>query len=192
MPQLDFSVMEKAMRQQRMWEDSGIHVGLSVNITAFTLEQADFEARLVDMISRTGANPARLIFEVVETDALENLSVARKLLNNFKNVGAKVALDDFGIGFTSFEYVRELPVDYIKIDQSFIRFIHERESDQILVRSMVEMSHNLGKKVIVEGVEHREAFDIVREMGVECVQGYYVCRPVPISALDLSLSIKGA
>ncbi|MBW2940373.1 putative bifunctional diguanylate cyclase/phosphodiesterase [Zhongshania aquimaris] len=192
MPQLDFSVMEKAMRQQRIWEDSGIHVGLSINITAFTLEQADFEARLVDMISRTGANPARLIFEVVETDALENLSVARKLLNNFKNVGAKVALDDFGIGFTSFEYVRELPVDYIKIDQSFIRFIHERESDQILVRSMVEMSHNLGKKVIVEGVEHREAFDIVREIGVECVQGYYVCRPVPISALDLSLSIKGA
>jgi len=189
MPRLDFSVMEKAMRQQRMWEDSGINTGLSINITAPTLEQADFEERLSEILKRTGANPDRLIFEVVETDALENLSAARKLLNNFKAVGAKVAFDDFGIGFTSFEYVRELPVDYIKIDQSFIRFIHERESDQVLVKSMVEMSHNLGKKVIVEGVENREALEIVRDMGVEYVQGYYVCRPMPISALDLSLRI---
>lgn len=189
MPRLDFSVMEKAMRQQRMWQDSGIHTGLSINITAPTLEQPDFEERLNEILQRTGANPDRLIFEVVETDALENLSTARKLLNNFKTVGAKVAFDDFGIGFTSFEYVRELPVDYIKIDQSFIRFIHERESDQVLVKSMVEMSHNLGKKVIVEGVENREALEIVRDMGVEYVQGYYVCRPMPISALDLSLRI---
>ena len=189
MPRLDFSVMEKAMRQQRSWEDSGIHTGLSINITAPTLEQPDFEARLAELLARTGANPERLIFEVVETDALENLSTARKLLNNFKTVGAKVAFDDFGIGFTSFEYVRELPVDYIKIDQAFIRFIHERESDQVLVKSMVEMSHNLGKKVIVEGVENREALEIVRDMGVEYVQGYYVCRPMPISALDLSLQI---
>ncbi|GAA4088995.1 EAL domain-containing protein [Zhongshania borealis] len=189
MPRLDFSVMEKAMRQQRMWQDSGIHTGLSINITAPTLEQPDFEERLNEILQRTGANPDRLIFEVVETDALENLSTARKLLNNFKAVGAKVAFDDFGIGFTSFEYVRELPVDYIKIDQSFIRFIHERESDQVLVKSMVEMSHNLGKKVIVEGVENRAALEIVRDMGVEYVQGYYVCRPMPISALDLSLRI---
>ena len=189
MPRLDFSVMEKAMRQQRMWQDSGIHTGLSINITAPTLEQPDFEERLNEILQRTGANPDRLIFEVVETDALENLSTARRLLNNFKTVGAKVAFDDFGIGFTSFEYVRELPVDYIKIDQSFIRFIHERESDQVLVKSMVEMSHNLGKKVIVEGVENRAALEIVRDMGVEYVQGYYVCRPMPISALDLSLRI---
>ncbi|WP_269619811.1 GGDEF domain-containing phosphodiesterase [Zhongshania sp. BJYM1] len=190
MPKLDFTVMEKALKQQKMWEESGIHIGLSINITASTLEQSDFETRLADMIDRTDANPARIIFEVVETDALEDLGSARRLLNNFKNVGAKVALDDFGIGFTSFEYVRELPVDYIKIDQSFIRFIHERESDQVLVKSMVEMCHNLGKKVIVEGVENRAAFEIVRDIGVEYVQGYYVCRPMPISALDLSLKVS--
>jgi len=190
MPRLDFSVMEKAMRQQRAWEDSGITTGLSINITAPTLEQPDFEERLAEILERTGANPNRLIFEVVETDALESISAARKLLNNFKSVGAKIAFDDFGIGFTSFEYVRELPVDYIKIDQSFIRFIHERESDRVLVKSMVEMSHNLGKKVIVEGVENRQSLDIVLDMGVEYVQGYYVCRPMPISALDLSLSIR--
>ena len=131
-----------------------------------------------------------MIFEIVETDAISNLAVTHDLLHHFKSIGAKIAFDDFGIGFTSFEYVRELSVDYIKIDQSFIRFIHEREQDRVLVKSMVEMSHSLGKKVIVEGVENRAALDIVRDIGVEYIQGYYICRPMPISALDLSLHLR--
>jgi diguanylate cyclase (GGDEF)-like protein/PAS domain S-box-containing protein len=189
-PKLDYSVIEKAMRQQSLWEESGITTGLSINVTAPTLEQADFKQRIEELIHLTGANPHRLIFEIVETDAISNLAVTHDLLHHFKSIGAKIAFDDFGIGFTSFEYVRELPVDYIKIDQSFIRFIHEREQDRVLVKSMVEMSHSLGKKVIVEGVENRAALDIVRDIGVEYIQGYYICRPMPISALDLSLHLR--
>ncbi|CAA0080782.1 Cyclic di-GMP phosphodiesterase PdeR [Zhongshania aliphaticivorans] len=190
LPKLDYSVIEKAMRQQSLWEESGITTSLSINVTAPTLEQADFKQRIEELIHLTGANPHRLIFEIVETDAISNLGVTHDLLHHFKAIGAKIAFDDFGIGFTSFEYVRELPVDYIKIDQSFIRFIHEREQDRVLVKSMVEMSHSLGKKVIVEGVENRAALDIVRDIGVEYVQGYYICRPMPISALDLSLHLR--
>jgi diguanylate cyclase (GGDEF)-like protein/PAS domain S-box-containing protein len=192
MPRLDFSVMEKAMRQQRIWEDAGIETGLSTNITAQTLEQPDFDKKLTDILTKTGANPKRLIFEILETDALDNMNRARHLLANFTKAGAKIAFDDFGIGFTSFEYVRELPVDYIKIDQSFIRFLHERKKDQVLVKSMVEMSHSLGKKVIIEGVETREALEIVRNMGVEYIQGYYFCRPMPLSALDLSMKLRNS
>lgn len=190
LPKLDYSVIEKAMRQQSLWEESGITTGLSINVTAPTLEQADFKQRIEELIHLTGANPHRLIFEIVETDAISNLAVTHDLLHHFKSIGAKIAFDDFGIGFTSFEYVRELPVDYIKIDQSFIRFIHEREQDRVLVKSMIEMSHSLGKKVIVEGVENRAALDIVRDIGVEYIQGYYICRPMPISALDLSLHLR--
>jgi EAL domain-containing protein (putative c-di-GMP-specific phosphodiesterase class I) len=190
LPKLDYSVIEKAMRQQSLWEESGITTGLSINVTAPTLEQADFKQRIEELIHLTGANPHRLIFEIVETDAISNLAFTHDLLHHFKSIGAKIAFDDFGIGFTSFEYVRELPVDYIKIDQSFIRFIHEREQDRVLVKSMVEMSHSLGKKVIVEGVENRAALDIVRDIGVEYIQGYYICRPMPISALDLSLHLR--
>lgn len=189
-PKLDYCVIEKAMRQQCLWEEAGITTGLSINVTAPTLEQADFKQRIEDLIQLTGANPHRLIFEIVETDAISNLSVTRELLNHFKTIGAKIAFDDFGVGFTSFEYVRDLPVDYIKIDQSFVRFIHEREQDRVLVKSMVEMSHSLGKSVIVEGVESRAALNIVKEMGVEYVQGYHVCRPMPISALDLTLHLR--
>ncbi len=160
-------------------------------MTAHTMEQADFEAQLHRLLAQTGVDPRRLIFEVVETDALESISTANLLLKNFRAIGAKIALDDFGVGFTSFEYIRELPVDFIKIDQSFLRFIHERPSDQALVRSMVEMSHSLNKQVIVEGVETRQALDLVRTMGVEYAQGYYISRPVPLDALNLHMPLAG-
>jgi EAL domain-containing protein (putative c-di-GMP-specific phosphodiesterase class I) len=190
MPRLDFSVVEKAMRQQRLWEDAGINTGLSINIAAQTLEQPDSDTKLARLLTKTGANSKRLIFEILETDALDNMNRARHLLANVTKAGAKIAFDDFGIGFTSFEYVRELPVDYMKIDQSFMRFLHKRKKDQVLVKSMVEMSHGLGKKVIIEGVETREALEIVGNMGVEYIQGYYFCRPMPLSALDPSLKLR--
>ncbi len=189
MPRIDYIVIEKAMRQLAAWQQAGVKTQLSINVTAPTLEQPDFSGRLQEIIRGTGADPQSLIFELVETDALENIDNARKLLEQIKVSGAKIALDDFGIGFTSFEYVRELPVDYIKIDQAFIRFIHERENDQVLVRSIVEMSHSLGKKVIAEGVEELAAVDILRDMQVDYIQGYYISRPVPISALDLSIRL---
>jgi EAL domain-containing protein (putative c-di-GMP-specific phosphodiesterase class I) len=157
MPRLDFSVMEKAMRQQRLWEDAGINTGLSINIAGQTLEQPDFDNKLVDLLTKPGA---------------------------------KIAFDDVGIGFTTFEYVHELPVDYMKIDPSFMRFLHERKKDQVLFKSMMEMSHSLGKEVIIEGVETREALEIVGNMGVEYIQGYYFCRPMSLSVLDLPMKLR--
>lgn len=187
--QIDRTVLEMAMMQLKDWERQGLDIGLSINLTAPTLEQPDFKQFLLQKIEETGARPERMIFEVVETDALGNLAAARKLLQTLKDIGAKIAFDDFGVGFTSFEYVRELPVDYIKIDQSFVRFIQQREEDQKLVRSITEMGHSLGKKIIAEGVENREALDILHEIGVEYIQGYLLSRPLPPSALNLELQL---
>jgi EAL domain-containing protein (putative c-di-GMP-specific phosphodiesterase class I) len=189
MPQIDYLVIEKALRQLAAWQQAGVNIQLSINITAPTLEQPDFSERLAKIIDDTGVTPDAVIFELVETDALENIDNARILLEQIKASGAQIALDDFGVGFTSFEYVRELPVDYIKIDQAFIRFIHERENDQALVRSIIEMSHSLGKKVIAEGVEEKAAMEVLSSMQVDYIQGYYISRPVPISALDLSIRV---
>ncbi|MFQ3201050.1 MAG: EAL domain-containing protein (putative c-di-GMP-specific phosphodiesterase class I) [Zhongshania sp.] len=88
--------------------------------------------------SVTSDKQYQLILEIVETDAISNLSISRELLNYFKTIGAKIAFDDCGVGLTSFEYVRDLAVEYIKIDQSFVRFIHEREQDRTLVKSIVK------------------------------------------------------
>jgi diguanylate cyclase (GGDEF)-like protein/PAS domain S-box-containing protein len=189
MSQIDFAVIEMAMQQQKRWQDQGVDIGLSINLTAHTMELPDFEQQLKSLIDSTEANPKKLIFEVVETDALENIDEANILLRNFKSIGAKIALDDFGVGFTSFEYIRELPVDFIKIDQSFVRFIHERPNDQALVRSMIDMSHSLNKQVIVEGIETAEAMEIIKEMGAEYAQGYYLSRPMPLDALNLEMSL---
>lgn len=189
MSQIDFAVIEMAMQQQRRWQDSGVDIGLSINLTAPTMELPDFEIHLKQLIEKTGADPSKLIFEVVETDALDSIHEANTLLKNFRKIGARIALDDFGVGFTSFEYVRELPVDFIKIDQSFVRFIHERPNDQALVRSMIEMSHSLNKQVIVEGVETQEAMEIVRKLGAEYVQGYFISKPMPLDALNLNMPL---
>ncbi|MGJ8686492.1 MAG: putative bifunctional diguanylate cyclase/phosphodiesterase, partial [Spongiibacteraceae bacterium] len=191
MTAIDYAVIEMAMKQQRKWDDAGITTGLSINLTAPTLEQPDFHDRLQALLEKTGANPQKLIFEVVETDGIEDLYTANVLLKKFRAIGAKIAFDDFGVGFTSFEYVRELPVDYIKIDQSFIRFLSDRANDQALVKSMVEMSHSLGKHVIAEGVEDLRALEMLKAMGVEYIQGYYISKPMPINLLDLSLSLPG-
>jgi diguanylate cyclase (GGDEF)-like protein/PAS domain S-box-containing protein len=189
MPQIDYLVIEKALRQLAAWQQADVKIQLSINITAPTLEQPDFSKRLAAIIENTGVSADAVIFELVETDALDSIDNARTLLEQIKSSGAQIALDDFGVGFTSFEYVRELPVDYIKIDQAFIRFIHERENDQALVRSIIEMSHSLGKKVIAEGVEGKPAMDLLADMQVDYIQGYYISRPVPINALDLSIRI---
>ena len=189
MPKLDYLVIEKAMRQQVSWRQDGVSTRLSINVTASTLDQPDFAKRIDEIIKRTGADPRSLIFELLETDALQDIDNAQRLLKQLQALGAKIALDDFGIGFTSFEYVRELPVDYIKIDKAFVQFIHERESDQVLVRSIVEMSHSLGKRVIAEGVETRQSMEVLRELDVDYIQGYYVSRPVPIDALNLKTTL---
>ncbi|MBD2858560.1 GGDEF domain-containing protein [Spongiibacter sp. KMU-158] len=189
LPQIDFAILEMAMIQLRAWQEQGIKTGISINLTAPTMEQSDFQDRLLSLIQQTQVNPEKLIFEIVETDTIENLNAAKKLLQVFKDIGAKIAFDDFGVGFTSFEYVRELPVDFIKIDQSFVRFIQDREEDQKLVKSIVEMSHSLGKKVIAEGVENREAMMILSDLGVEYLQGYYLSRPMPADNVNLNLKI---
>ena len=189
MPQLDYLVIEKAMRQQVIWQQANVNTRLSINITAPTLEQPDFGQRIAEIVSRTGADPRALIFELVETDALQDIDNARRLLKQLQALGASIALDDFGIGFTSFEYVRELPVDYIKIDKAFVQFVHERENDRVLVRSIVEMSHGLGKRVIAEGVDSRQALEVLRALDVDYIQGYYISRPVPINALNLQTTL---
>ena len=189
MPRLDYLVIEKAMRQQVVWQRAGVNTRLSINITAPTLDQPDFAQRIAEIVNRTGADPRALIFELVETDALQDIDNARRLLKQLQALGASIALDDFGIGFTSFEYVRELPVDYIKIDKAFVQFVHERENDRVLVRSIVEMSHGLGKRVIAEGVDSRQALEVLRALDVDYIQGYYISRPVPINALNLHTTL---
>lgn len=186
MARLDLLVLRMALIQLRAWHKEGLDLKLSVNITATTFESDRFINELRSLLLETGARSDRLIFEIVETEAIKNLSSAKELCDRLADLNIQIAFDDFGIGFTSFEYLRDLPVDYIKIDQSFIRYLYKRKSDQLLVKSMIDMAIVLGKKVIAEGVEDDGSADILCGMGVHYLQGYYISRPSHVAELDLN------
>ena len=117
------------------------------------------------------------MFEVTETEAVENLSKARGFIDALRGIGCKFALDDFGIGFSSFHYLRNLPVDYIKIDGSFVRNLHIDGDDRLFVKAIVDLAKGLKISCIAEFVENRHIIEVLIELGVELGQGYYIAKP---------------
>ncbi|MFT7126473.1 MAG: diguanylate cyclase (GGDEF)-like protein [Pseudoalteromonas tetraodonis] len=166
-------------------QEQGITTGLSINLSGRTFN----DPRLVEMISGLVvgrlADPSKLIFELTETAAVANLQAAADVISTIRDLGCRFAFDDFGSGFTSFEYIKVLPVDYIKLDASFVKRVHLVKDDQTLVTSMVEMLQRLGKQVIAEGVEDEGCYIWLRDHGVEYIQGYYFGRPAPTVTLEV-------
>ena len=128
-------------------------------------------------LEMTWVSAPRLTFEITETAAITNFSETRDMVARLRALGCRFALDDFGSGFCSFSYIKNYPVDMLKIDGSFIVNIINDETDQLLVKSMIEVAHSLGKKVIAEYVENRQILEKLREFGVDYVQGHYIGIP---------------
>lgn len=181
---VDMAVIDLALQQLQQWRVAGTEVKLSVNITPETLNLADFSSRLQQKLTRYQLSASDLILEIVETQGIRNLRQAKQQLMHLQTMGTAIAFDDFGVGYTSFEYLRELPCDYVKIDQSFIRDLRGGSHDMALVKSMVEMAKEMGKQVIAEGVETQESADILRILGVDALQGYHIARPLPATRLS--------
>lgn len=155
----------------RMQADQQVQT-LSVNIAARSLRDDALYNRIVDAVERRGLEPQRLMLEVLESQALDDVGVAAALMRRFKDLGVGIALDDFGIGFTSFEYLRELPFDYVKIDKLFVRQLSASPDDQRLIRAIQDIARGMGRKTIAEGVEDAQSLAILRDIGVDALQGY--------------------
>lgn len=132
-------------------------------------------------------NPENLMFEITETAALEDLPGARGLMKEIKELGCGFVLDDFGVGFSSFYYLRELPVDVVKIDGSFIKTLSAGNDDVILVNALCSVARGFGKKITAEFVESAEILSLVEKMEIDYAQGYYIGKPGPISEFMLEL-----
>ena len=127
-----------------------------------------------------GTNPANLVFEITETAAAENLKAAAYFVQRLTDMGCGFALDDFRTGFGSFNYLKHLPVQYLKIDMEFVRDLERDASDQKVVKSIVQVAAQFGMSTIAEGVERQETLDLLEELGVHFAQGYLVGRPSPL------------
>ena len=131
-------------------------------------------------LDESGINPARLIFELTETAAIANIEQAKDFATRLRSRGCRFALDDFGAGFGSFYYLKNFPFDYIKIDGGFIRGMVSDPMDQLIVQAIVTIAQGLGKKTVAEFVSEPETASLLRTIGVDCGQGYYIAEPRPI------------
>jgi diguanylate cyclase (GGDEF)-like protein/PAS domain S-box-containing protein len=149
----------------------------AINLSGQTLSQTSVCDLIFDTLHATGLDPAALTFEVTETVAIADMSQAESFLSRLRQLGCRTALDDFGSGFSSFAYLKDLPVDEVKLDGRFVRNIANSHVDQAMVRAMNDIAHALGKLTVAEFVETEEALDVLARLGVDYVQGYHLGRP---------------
>jgi EAL domain-containing protein (putative c-di-GMP-specific phosphodiesterase class I) len=142
------------------------------------------DAGLIDEIDRalerTGADPSRLVFEITETAAIENVDTARRLAASLRERGCRFALDDFGTGFAGISSLKSLPLDYLKIDREFVRDLCTSETDRHVIAATIDLARAFGLRTIAEGVEDQATLDLLRELGVDLAQGFFLGRPAPI------------
>ena len=141
-------------------------------------------------IQRSGVDPTQLVFEITETAEIGNLPNARRFIQTLKKLGCRFALDDFGTGFSSFNHLRNLPVDLIKIEGSFVERMRASEVDRTMVGSITSMAHSLDLEVIAEHCDSFATLDLLRACGVDYVQGHFIGEPRPLDEVDFSALLE--
>lgn len=159
------------------------HQALEINLSGRSLGDPQLATHISDVITKSSANPARLIFEITETAAIENIHRAREFADELTALGCRFALDDFGAGFGSFYYLKYLPFDYLKIDGEFVRTCTDNRTDQLVIQACVQIAKGLGKQTIAEFVENADILRLVRALGVDYAQGYEIARPQPLEQI---------
>lgn len=178
-------VIDEAIKQCGIWKNAGLNLTISVNVGANQLQQTDFAAKLARCLNLNPDVPPSLIeLEILESAALKNIQETSDILHSCRNLGVGIALDDFGTGYSSLSYLRQLPAEWIKIDQSFVRDMLADPDDLSIVESVIGLAHSFRRKVIAEGVESHEHGAALLSLGCDFAQGYGISRPLPALALE--------
>nr|MDP2192591.1 EAL domain-containing protein [Rhodoferax sp.] len=160
------------------------HLQLAVNVSARQFRQSDFVDQVFEVLKETGANPQKLKLELTESLVLDNIASSIDKMQALRVAGIRFSMDDFGTGQSSLTYLKRLPLDQIKIDQSFVRDITTDPGDAAIVRTIIGMANNLGLDVIAEGVETQQQRDFLERNGCYAYQGYLFSKPVPIEEFE--------
>ena len=182
-------VLQTACAQLRAWQDDPLtrHLRLAVNISARQFRQPNLVEQVFEVLRKTGVDPVKLEFELTESLMLDNVADGIVKMQALRDAGIRFSLDDFGTGQSSLSYLKRLPLDQIKIDQSFVRDITTDPNDAAIVRTIIGMAKNLGLNVIAEGVETEQQRDFLDRNGCNAYQGYLFGKPVPIEEFPMEL-----
>lgn len=185
-------VLEQACRQQALWQRDTLTSGLEVaiNVSARQFRAPDFVPVLAQTIAATGAHPAQLKLELTESLLLQDMDECVARMHSLRELGVRFALDDFGTGYSSLAYLKRLPLSQLKIDQSFVRDILNDANDRAICQAVIALAHSMGLRVIAEGVETTEHWQMLRQQGCAEGQGYLFARPMPAHGLQQWLGGK--
>jgi EAL domain-containing protein (putative c-di-GMP-specific phosphodiesterase class I) len=183
-------VLETACKQLKTWQLQGnSELCISVNVSPRQLILSDIVATVDEVLELTGVAPHTLILEITESMMIDNMEEGIRILTEIKSRGVKLAIDDFGTGYSSLTYLQELPVDYLKLDKSMIDVIEEERGAHV-IRVTIDLALGLGLTTIAEGVELRVQRDLLKQMGCDMIQGYWLSRPQPVEKLTSFLDGK--
>jgi diguanylate cyclase (GGDEF)-like protein/PAS domain S-box-containing protein len=182
--EIDAWVTRNAIRLIERHRQAGHRLQVEVNLSGRTLGDLALPRLIAEELEATSVDPANLIFEVTETAAVLNMEEAREFASAVTRLGCRFALDDFGAGFGSFYYLKYLPLEFLKIDGDFIGSLGHNRTDQVVVKAIVELSQRLGKATIAEFVENARTLELLRDFGIDYVQGYHIGMPRPINEIE--------
>lgn len=166
-------VLNTSLRYQTFWKSRGVDIAVSLNLSAVTLSDTSFPDLVAQALDTWGVPGERLTLELTESAIVQNEASAIGFMSRLKALGCKLAIDDFGTGYSSFTYLRQFPLDELKIDQSFVRNLATDRGDAQIVRALVDLAHTFDLRALAEGVEDERTLDALRKLGCDRVQGYH-------------------
>jgi diguanylate cyclase (GGDEF)-like protein len=185
-------VLRTACHQAREWQRQGLgELRMSVNLSGQQLRYGNLVSLIRQVLAESGLAPILLELELTESQWLDNISAIHATFTQLRELGIKLAIDDFGTGYSALSYLKQLPVDYVKLDQAFVRELGDNAADAAITQAVITMAHGLGLKVTAEGVETLEQLQVLRAQGCDEVQGYLVGRPVPAAEFSQRLAMHG-
>lgn len=176
--------LRAAVSQIAEWQKVGREVAIAVNLSTNDLMDLNLPSKILALLNEYSVKPSCLKLEVTESALMHDMDRALEVLNMLNAMGHSLSIDDYGTGYSSLSYIKSLPVDEIKIDKSFVLRLAEDDEDKILVRSTIEMAHNLGLQVTAEGVEDDASLELLRSYGCNTLQGFHICKPLAVKDFE--------
>jgi EAL domain-containing protein (putative c-di-GMP-specific phosphodiesterase class I) len=163
-----------------VWDSQGLRMGVAVNLSVRNLLDNNFPREVQRLLHKWSVNPVRVELEITESSIMADPEKASEILVRLHNLGVRLAVDDFGTGYSSLSALKRLPINAIKIDKSFVLNMANDENDLFIVRSVIDLAHNLGAEVVAEGVESEEVVRMLRMLGCDFIQGFHCGRPTAV------------
>jgi diguanylate cyclase (GGDEF)-like protein len=177
-------VLDEACRQMRVWADDGMRMRVAINLSVHQLREDDLVERIDQALRRNQLDPSQLLCEITESVAMEDIKSTQRAFDGLARIGVFLSIDDFGTGYSSLSYLRQMPASQLKIDRSFVSDLEKSKDAKAIVSAVIRLAHELGLRVVAEGVETAGQRDILVGLGCDELQGFFLARPMPAEALE--------